>query len=69
VTAVIDRTDTLLHQRDRLLTFDEAEAAGFDGTGRDLSEPRTWASLTPRRRAALDLVADNATERTEPQNS
>jgi hypothetical protein len=41
VTAVTERTDTLLHQRDRLLSFDEAEAAGFDGTGRDGSEPPT----------------------------
>jgi hypothetical protein len=62
VTAVIDRTDTLLHQRDRPLSFDEAEAAGFDGTGRDGSAPRTWASLTPRRRAALGLHPNSAAE-------
>ncbi|MEU7874265.1 hypothetical protein [Dactylosporangium sp. NPDC049140] len=53
VTAVHDRTDTQLHERDRLLSFDEAEAAGFDGTLRDGSAPHTWASLTPRQRAAL----------------
>jgi hypothetical protein len=52
---VQDRIDTLLHQRDRLLSFDEAEAAGFDGTLRDGSEPHTWASLTPRQRASLSL--------------
>jgi hypothetical protein len=55
VTAVQDRTDTLLHQRDRLLSFDEAEAAGFDATGRDGSEPHTWGSLTPRQRATSGL--------------
>jgi len=55
VTAVQDRTDTLLHQRDLLLSFDEAEAAGFDGTLRDGSEPHTWASLTPRQRATSGL--------------
>lgn len=55
VTAVEDRIDTLLHQRDRLFSFDEAEAAGFDGTLRDGSEPHTWASLTPRQRAAAGL--------------
>jgi hypothetical protein len=55
VTAVVDRTDTLLHERDRLLSFDEAEAAGFDGTLRDGSRPHTWASLTPRQRAAFRL--------------
>lgn len=52
VTAVTDRVDTLLHQRDRLLSVDDAEAAGLDGTGRDGRAPRTWSSLTPRQRAA-----------------
>lgn len=55
LTAVTDRVDTLLHQRDRLLSVDEAEAAGLDGTGRDGRAPRTWASLTPRQRAAAGL--------------
>lgn len=47
VTAVQDRTDTLLHQHDRLLSFDEAEAAGFDGALRDSSEPHTWGQPHP----------------------
>jgi len=61
VTAVEDRIDTLLHQRDRLLSFDEAEAAGLDGTLRDGSEPHTWASLTPRQRAAAGLTPERPT--------
>jgi hypothetical protein len=65
VTAVQDRTDTLLHQRDRLLSFDEAEAAGFGGTRRDGREPRTWASLTPRQRVAAGLYPNPAAGRTE----
>jgi len=69
VTAVTDRTDTLLHQRDRLLSFDEAEAAGFDGTGRDGSEPRTWAGLTPFQRAALVLFPGTAASRAEQHDS
>jgi len=56
VTAVEDHIDTLLHQRDRLLSFDEAEAAGLDGTLRDGREPHTWASLTPRQRSAAGLT-------------
>jgi hypothetical protein len=55
VTAVEARVDELLHERDRPLSVDEAEAAGFDGTLRDGSDPHTWASLTPRQRAALGL--------------
>jgi hypothetical protein len=55
VTAVEARADGLLHERDRPLSVDEAEAAGFDGTLRDGSDPHTWASLTPRQRAALGL--------------
>jgi hypothetical protein len=68
VIAVQDRVDTLLHQRDRLLSFDEAEAAGFDGTLRDGSEPHTWASLTPRQRAAAGLAPGSAAGQTEPQD-
>ena len=55
VTAVQTRVDELLHERDRPLSFDEAEAAGLDGTLRDGSAEQTWASLTPRQRAALGL--------------
>jgi len=55
VTAVQARVDALLHERDRPLSVDEAPAAGFDGTLRDGSDPHTWASLTPRQRAALGL--------------
>lgn len=55
VTAVEARVDELLHERDRLLSFDEAQAAGLDGTLRDGSAEHTWASLTPRQRAALGL--------------
>jgi hypothetical protein len=55
VTAVEARADGLLHERDRPLNVDEAEAAGFDGTLRHGSDPHTWASLTPRQRAALGL--------------
>lgn len=62
VTAVTDRTAALLHQRDRQLTVDEAEAAGVDGTLRDGSEPHTWASLTPRQWVAAGLTSDNPTE-------
>lgn len=69
VTAVVDRTDTLLHQRDRLLSFDEAEAAGLDGTGRDGRDPRTWASLTPRQRSAAGLNPDSTTTQTRPHAS
>jgi hypothetical protein len=69
VTAVTDRTDTLLHQRDRPLSFDEAEAAGVDGTLRDGSEPHTWASLTARQRAAAGLIPGSAAGRAEPQDS
>ena len=69
VTAVQDRGDTLLHQRDRLLSFDEAEAAGFDGTLRDGSEPHTWASLTPRQRAAAGLNPGSTAGQVEPQDS
>lgn len=54
--AVQDRTDTLLHERDRLLSFDEAQAAGLDGTLRDGSPPHTWAELTPRQRAVIDRL-------------
>lgn len=69
VAAVTDRTDTLLHHRDRVLSVVEAVAAGFDGTGRDGREPRTWASLTPRQRAALGLLPDTAAVQAEPQGS
>jgi hypothetical protein len=55
VTAAEVRVDELLHERDRLLSVDEAQAAGFDGTLRDDSDPHTWASLTPRQRAVLGL--------------
>jgi hypothetical protein len=68
VTAVEDRVDTLLHQRDRLLSVDEAEAAGFDGTLRDGSEPHTWASLTPRQRAAAGLTPGSTAGQIEPQD-
>jgi hypothetical protein len=60
VTAVQDHTDALLHHRDRLLSFDEAEAVGFDGTLRDGSEPLTWASLTARQRVAVGLDPSTA---------
>ncbi|WP_432830840.1 hypothetical protein [Dactylosporangium sp. CA-092794] len=63
VTAVQDRIDTLLHERDRPLSFDEAEAAGFDGTLRDGSDPHTWASLTPRQRTVLPI------DRPEPRTA
>jgi hypothetical protein len=69
VTAVIDRTDTLLHQRDRLLSLDEAQVAGFDGTLRDGSEPRTWAGLTPRHRAAAGLLPGSTAGQAEPLDS
>jgi hypothetical protein len=69
VTAVTDRTDALLHQRDRLLSFDEAEAAGVDGTLRDGSEPHSWASLTARQRAAAGLIPGSAAGRAGPQDS
>jgi hypothetical protein len=68
VIAVEDRVDTLLHQRDRLLSFDEAEAAGFDGTLRDGSEPHTWASLSPRQRGAAGLTSGSTAGQTEPQD-
>jgi hypothetical protein len=67
VTAVIDHTDTLLHERDRVLSFDEAEAAGLDGTLRNGSEPHTWASLTPRQRAAAGLDTNAAGRRALPK--
>jgi hypothetical protein len=40
---------------DRLLTFDQAEAAGVDGTGRDQDPrfPYTWGNLTTEERAKL----------------
>jgi hypothetical protein len=69
VTAVADRADTLLHRRDRLLSVDEAKAAGCDGTGRDRGEPRTWASLTARQRAAGGLVLRGVGGQAEPQDS
>lgn len=68
VIAVEDRVDTLLHQRDRLLSFDEAEAAGLDATLRDGSEPHTWASLTPRQRAAAGLSPGSTPRQAEPQD-
>lgn len=69
VIAVQERIDSMLHQRDRLLSFDEAEAAGFDGTLRDGSEPHTWASLTPRQRAAAGLTPASTTGQVEPRDS
>lgn len=69
VTAVTDRADTLLHQRDRLLSVDEAQAAGVDGTVRDGGEPHTWASLTVRQRAAAGLIPGHAAGRAEPPDS
>jgi hypothetical protein len=54
VTAVVDRTDSLLHERDRALSLNEAEAAGLDGTLRDGSVPphlgQPHAAPTRRRR-------------------
>jgi hypothetical protein len=58
VTAVQDLTDALLHQRDRPLSRAEAESLG--AALRDGSEPRTWASLTPRQRARVGLAPDPA---------
>lgn len=57
-TAVTDRTDTLLHQRDRQLTPDEADAAGLEDTVRHREEPPTWGSLTARQRAAAGMTPD-----------
>jgi hypothetical protein len=68
VTAVSDRTDTLLHQRDRVLTFDEADAAGLDATLRDGRAPHTWGSLTPRQRAAAGLNPDTETGQAKPHH-
>ena len=67
VIAVQDRVDTLLHQRDRVLSIDEAEAAGFDATLRG-GGPHTWASLTPRQRAAAGLTQVSTPGKSDPQD-
>jgi hypothetical protein len=66
VTAVTDRADTLLHQRDRMLSFDEADTAGLDATLRDGRAPHTWGSLTPRQRAAAGLNPNTETGQADP---